>query len=84
MSEQEKVAGGPLGKVVGRAKQLAGAVLGRDDLDRERLAGEKRAATIRQRAAAETGAAKREAKELDHEADRAEEAAAAIDPQKGS
>jgi len=35
VSEQERVAGGPLGKVVGKAKQMAGAALGREDLHRE-------------------------------------------------
>ena len=35
MSEQERVVGGPLGRAVGRAKQLAGAALGREDLGRE-------------------------------------------------
>ena len=35
MTEQEATAGGTLGKLAGRAKELAGTVLGRDDLHRE-------------------------------------------------
>lgn len=35
MREQEATAGGTIGKLTGRAKELAGAVLGRDDLHRE-------------------------------------------------
>lgn len=35
MREQEATAGGAIGKLAGRAKELAGAVLGRDDLHRE-------------------------------------------------
>ncbi len=48
--------------------------------ERGRLAGESRAQTKKRQAANEKGAAKREAAELQREADRAEEAAAAIDP----
>jgi uncharacterized protein YjbJ (UPF0337 family) len=35
MTEQEATAGGTIGKLAGRAKELAGTVLGRDDLHRE-------------------------------------------------
>jgi uncharacterized protein YjbJ (UPF0337 family) len=35
MTEQEVTAGGTLGKLAGRAKELAGTVLGREDLHRE-------------------------------------------------
>lgn len=35
MTEQEATAGGAIGKLAGRAKELAGTVLGRDDLHRE-------------------------------------------------
>jgi len=35
MREQEATAGGAIGKLTGRAKELAGTVLGRDDLHRE-------------------------------------------------
>jgi uncharacterized protein YjbJ (UPF0337 family) len=35
MTEQEATSGGTIGKLAGRAKELAGTVLGRDDLHRE-------------------------------------------------
>jgi uncharacterized protein YjbJ (UPF0337 family) len=35
LAEQERVAGGPLGKVVGKADEMAGTALGRDDLQRK-------------------------------------------------
>ena len=54
---QERVAGGPLGKVVGRAKQLAGAAMGRQDLHREGQLQEVQADTQAE-AAAEANAAR--------------------------
>jgi uncharacterized protein YjbJ (UPF0337 family) len=35
MSAREKTAGGPLGRAVGKAKEMAGSVLDRDDLQRK-------------------------------------------------
>jgi uncharacterized protein YjbJ (UPF0337 family) len=35
MSERESTIGGPLGKLAGKAKEAAGSVLGREDLQRE-------------------------------------------------
>jgi uncharacterized protein YjbJ (UPF0337 family) len=35
MTEQQATSGGAIGKLTGRAKELAGSVLGRDDLHRE-------------------------------------------------
>src|SRR4051794_10707736 len=35
MSEREQTAGGAIGRLAGRAKEIAGAALGREDLHRE-------------------------------------------------
>lgn len=87
MSVQERVAGGPLGKAVGRAKQLAGAALGREELDREgrlqesQAEADMEAAEIEAEEQAERKRAEEEhqAAELQRKADRAEAAAEALD-----
>lgn len=71
VSEQERVAGGPLGKAVGRAKQLAGAALGRDDLGREGRLQEAQAETEVE-AAERAAEAERKDEQAQIEAERAE------------
>ena len=72
MSEQEKVAGGPLGKAVGRAKQMVGAALDRDDLHREGKLQEVQADAQTEASAKEAEAERRE-REAEIEAERVEE-----------
>ena len=80
MTEQEATAGGTIGKLAGRAKELAGTVLGRDDLHREgkpqqvQSEAEKDAATLAAEAKVEL-----EAGDLKQKAQRAEEAASLIE-----
>ena len=71
MSEQERVAGGPLGKAMGRAKQLAGAALGREDLHREGKLQEVQA-DAQAEAAEREAEAERKEREAELEAERAE------------
>jgi uncharacterized protein YjbJ (UPF0337 family) len=85
MREQEATAGGTIGKLTGRVKELAGTVLGRDDLHREgklqqvQSEAEKDAATLAAEAKQKEGEAELEAVDLKQKARRAEEAASLIE-----
>ena len=67
----EEIAGGVLGKLAGRAKQLAGAGLGRDDLQREGRLQEVQAEADRE-AADLAAKAERKQEQADLKAERAE------------
>lgn len=86
MREQEAAAGGTIGKLAGRAKELAGTVLGRDDLHREgklqqvQSEAEKDAATLAAEAKQkEERGAELDAADLKQKAQRAEEATSLIE-----
>jgi uncharacterized protein YjbJ (UPF0337 family) len=84
-NEREPLAGGSLGKLAGRAKEMAGNLLGRRDLGREgRL--QRVGAEAEERAAAKTEVADRKAEEADvaerraaNEAERREVEVAAVE-----
>lgn len=68
--QPEPLSGGPLGKLAGRVKEMAGALTGRRDLGREgRL--QQVAAEDRERTAGKAAVADRKAEEADLEARRA-------------
>ena len=76
MREQEATAGGAIGKLAGRAKELAGTVLGRDDLHREgklqqvQSEAEKDATTLAAEARQKEGEAELEQEKADTAAER--------------
>jgi len=70
MNERESTTGGPLGKLAGRAKEAAGSILGREDLQREGKLQQVQSEAERE--AAERAA---EAEQKEREAELAEERA---------